>query len=454
MSSEHAAGDGHERHRIHFDRHAPEYRDRFEEITHDLHARCPMAWSDTYSGHWVASGNREVLALARAADVLSNDHDVRGERRGYQGISIPAPERGRGIRGGFLEMDPPEQRAYRDALNPYLSPAAVARWTPFIDAVTRACLDERIEQGRIDFVDDLANVVPAVFTLAMLGIPLKKWALYNEPAHAGVYTRPDSPDMKRVVEAHRTMIQDLAATLHEVRAQPRPGLVDALIRLRIDGEPAPDEELVGALGLLIGGGFDTTTALTAHALEWLSQHPRERERLSRERDTLMDSATEEFLRYFTPAAGNARTVSADCVLAGTELKEGDRIWLSWAMANRDPKVFEAPDRVDLERSGNRHASFGLGIHRCIGSNVARTVFKRMLLHVLDRIPDFHCDPEATVHYDTIGVIQGMRRLPATFTPGSRLGPGLDQTLERLQLACDEQGLAEPITVRKAAAKID
>ncbi|WP_033321585.1 cytochrome P450 [Streptomyces yerevanensis] len=453
MSSE-QTDDGRLRPRIHFDRHAPEYRDRFEEITHDLHGRCPMAFSDTYGGHWVASGNREVATLARAADVLSNDHDVHGERRGYQGINIPAPDRGRGIRGGFLEMDPPEQRAYRDALNPYLSPAAVARWIPFVDEVTRACLDERIEQGRIDFVDDLANIVPAVLTLAMMGIPLTKWELYNEPAHAGVYTPPDSPDMKRVVEAHIAMMRDLATTLHTVRAQPRPGLVDALIRLRIDGEPAPDEELLGALGLLIGGGFDTTTALTAHALEWLSEHPDDRARLSAERGPLLDSATEEFLRYFTPAPGDGRTVAEDCALAGAELKEGDRIWLSWAMANRDPQVFPDPDRIDLARTGNRHASFGLGIHRCIGSNVARNVFKRMLLHVLDRIPDYVCDPEGTIHYDTIGVIQGMRKLPATFTPGRPLGPGLDATLDMLQRGCDEHGWAKPITERKAAAKLD
>ncbi|MEU9242676.1 cytochrome P450 [Streptomyces sp. NPDC048385] len=439
--------------RVHFDRHAPEYREQFEQQTREFHSGCPLAWSDTYGGHWVAAGNRELLALARAGTTLSNDHDIHGERRGYQGISIPAPARGRGIRGGFLEMDPPEQRAYRNALNPYLSPAAVKRWIPFIDEVARACLDEKIETGSIDFVDDLANIVPAVFTLAMMGIPLKKWELYNEPAHAGVYTPPDSPEMARVVQGHMAMLQDIAATLQEVRARPRPGLADALVRMEIDGKPPAEADLVGALALLVGGGFDTTTALTAHALEWLSEHPDERTRLSQGRDTLLDSATEEFLRYFTPAPGDGRTVAEDCAIAGVEFEEGDRVWLSWAMANRDPSVFPDPDRIDMTRSGNRHTAFGLGLHRCIGSNVARTVFKRMLLQILDRIPDFVCDPEGTVHYETIGVIQGMRHLPATFTPGRRLGPGLQETLETLQQACDEQGLAEPVTVREAEAKI-
>ncbi|HEX3921026.1 MAG TPA: hypothetical protein VHY31_01920, partial [Streptosporangiaceae bacterium] len=155
---------GRKKNRYHFDRHTPEYRSQFESITEDMHARCPVAWSDTYGGHWVAAGNREVFELARSAEYLSNDHDVNHERRGYQGITIPTPE-GLQFQGGFLEMDPPEQRQYRQLLNPYLSPAAVARWIPLVDEVARACLDEKIETGRIDFVDDLANVVPAVLTL-------------------------------------------------------------------------------------------------------------------------------------------------------------------------------------------------------------------------------------------------------------------------------------------------
>jgi cytochrome P450 len=436
-----------------FDRHAPDYRENFVTITEEMQGRCPVAWSDTHGGHFVAAGHQEVFDIARSAETLSNDHDVHNERRGYQGISIPAPTRGSGTRGGFLEMDPPEQRYYRQALNPYLSPAAVQRWIPFLDELIRACIDEHIESGRIDFVEDLANPVPAVFTLAMMGIPLANWEIYNEPAHAGVFTPPSSPDMPRVRELHRAMIEDIGRQLRLIRDDPRPGLVDAVLKAEI-GETAPsDAELVGVLALLIGGGFDTTTALTARSLDWLSAHPSERDRLNRERDTLLNPATEEFLRYFTPAAGDARTVSADCRMAGQDFKEGDRIWLSWAMANRDPSVFPAPHAVDLERKGNRHQAFGLGIHRCIGSNVARIVFKRMLLHVLDRMPDYVCDPEGAVPYDSIGVINGMRHLPATFTPGTRQGPGLEATLDRLQRACDEQELAAPVTARGERADI-
>lgn len=438
--------------RYHFDRHHPQYREKFLDITHEMQQKCPMAWTETYDGHWVAAGSAEVFELARCPHV-SNDHDINNERRGYKGISIPTMIGAENFRGGMLEMDDPEHRYYRTALNPYLSPAAVKRWEPFVGEIVRACLDERIETGQIDFVDDLANVVPAVLTLAMLGVRLDKWTIYNEPAHALVYTPPDSPDAERVRELYMAMGMDLFANLVEIRENPRPGVIDALAKLRIDGEAPPDIELVGMLNLLIGGGFDTTTALTAHALEWLAQNPNERTRFSEQRDTLLNPATEEFLRYFTPAPGDARTISEDMNLNGTALKEGDRLWLSWAMANRDPAVFSDPDRVVMDRKGNRHFSFGLGVHRCIGSNVARTVFKAMLTAVLDRMPDYECVAEGTVHYDSIGVIQGMRHLPATFTPGPRLGPGLAETLDALQRACDEQGLARPITERKESADI-
>lgn len=440
-------------HEFHFDRHTPEYRDRFQAITEEMQRQCPLAWTDTYGGHWVAAGQEQVFELARCPHV-SNDLDLRGKRKGYGGISIPRGDFDVDFRGGMLEMDDPEHRAYRGPLNAYLSPAAVQRWVPVVDELVKACLDERIETGRIDFVDDLANIVPAVLTLGLLGVPLTEWEIYCEPAHASVYTPTDSAEFPRIAELQIASVMNMMRHVATIRETPRPGLIDALVRTRVDGEPAPDNEIMGMLMLLIGGGFDTTTALTAHALEWLSQHQDQRVRLSTEREALLGPATEEFLRFFTPAPGDGRTISADCEIGGVGLKEGERLWLSWAMANRDPSLFDRPDEVILDRKGNRHFSFGLGVHRCIGSNVARTVFKSMLTAVLDRMPDYRCDSEAAVHYETIGVIQGMQHLPATFTPGPRLGPGLAATLDRLQRICDEQRLAAPITENKAAAVID
>ncbi len=189
--------DGHRQDRVfHFDRHTPQYRDRFEAITSEMQSRCPLAWTDTYGGHWVAAGNKEVFELARCPHV-SNDNDITGERKGYIGISIPRGDVSTTFRGGMLEMDEPEHREYRTPLNAYLSPAAVQRWVPVVDEIVKACIDEKIEDGRIDFVDDLANIVPAVLTLGLLGVPLKDWEIYCEPAHA----RCTPPPTRRNISA-------------------------------------------------------------------------------------------------------------------------------------------------------------------------------------------------------------------------------------------------------------
>ena len=155
-----------------------------------MQQRCPVAWTDTHGGHWVASSSEAVFELARCP-YISNDHDVNNERRGYLGITIPhipIPNR-----AGMLEMDPPEHRIYRNVLNPYLSPAAIKRWEPFVDEIVRASIDEKIESGRIDFVDDLANVAPAVITLAMLGIPLAKMVAVQRTDARPSFTRQRIP---------------------------------------------------------------------------------------------------------------------------------------------------------------------------------------------------------------------------------------------------------------------
>ena len=131
------------------------------------------------------------------------------------------------------------------------------------------------------------------------------------------------------------------------------------------------------------------------------------------------------------------------------------MWISWAMANRDPSVFHDPNDVILDRKGNRHFSFGIGVHRCIGSNVARVVFKDMLTSVLDRMPDFTVRPRAAPCTTTPSASsRACATCPPPSPPASRSAPGLDETLEKLQRICDEQELARPITERKDAAVID
>jgi cytochrome P450 len=158
-------------------------------------------------------------------------------------------------------------------------------------------------------------------------------------------------------------------------------------------------------------------------LWWLEEHPEQRQRLIDE-PALMEHATEEFLRVFTPVPALARTATTDVELGGQQLCEGDRVLMSFAAANRDPAVFDEPDEAKLDRFPNPHTSFGLGIHRCIGSNLARSWFQLMLRGVLDRMPDYTIDRGAARRNHSIGIINGFINMPATFTPSEPRGVAL------------------------------
>ena len=231
-------------------RHDAGYRINFEDNAAAMQGKCPIAWNDTHGGYWFVAGNQELFDLARRADVLSSDDDPFGVRRGYEGISIPPPpkEYRQGYAApSFLAMDPPRQRHWRQSLNAYLSPAAVARWKPVLNEIVRATVDEFIEKGEVDFVDDLANIVPAIMTMGLLGWPLAEYPPFVEPTHAQVYTKPD--DLEAQARLQESIAEMGAATLRLyawVKETRNPGLVSAMFDAELAGGPAEDAEILGA----------------------------------------------------------------------------------------------------------------------------------------------------------------------------------------------------------------
>jgi cytochrome P450 len=141
-----------------------------------------------------------------------------------------------------------------------------------------------------------------------------------------------------------------------------------------------------------------------------------------ERRDLLRSATEEFLRHGTPTQGLGRTVSRDVEFHGQELKAGDRVMLMWAASNRDPAEFDDPDTIDIERHPNRHMAFGVGLHRCLGSNLARTMFQVMLDEILNRLPDFELTVDQVPRFDNASNVYAPTAFPVRFTPGPRMYP--------------------------------
>ena len=350
---------------------------------------------------------------------FSSRHDIPNDGMSYTGINIPdVPNRATPI-----EMDPPHFPTFRRLLNPPFAPPATEKLRPRMQVFTDWCLDQVIESGRIDFVVDLANPMPAMATLAFLGLDVTEWHEFSWPFHDIVACPPETDGWNHAVGGILDAMAAVGAAIADRRADPRDDLLTYFTQVEIDGERLSDEVIVEICTLILGGGVDTTTALIAHAINHLGHDLDARERIVADRD-LVPLYCEELLRYYSPTQALARTATTDTIVGGQRIFDGDRVLICWAGANRDPDVFERPDELIIDRFPNRHAAFGLGAHRCLGSNFARAEFATMLNPVLDRMPDYEL-VDGAERYESIGIVNGWHRLPARFTPGERRGAGLD-----------------------------
>ena len=195
------------------------------------------------------------------------------------------------------------------------------------------------------------------------------------------------------------------------KAAPTDDLISYLAHAKVDGQPLKPEHIIGSLRLMLVAGIDTTWSAIGACFWHLARHPEDRRRLAAE-PALLTVAVEEFLRAYAPVT-MAREVVKDTEINGCRFKAGEMVMLSFPAANRDPAMFPAADRVIIDRERNRHAAFGLGIHRCVGSNLARMEITVALEEWLRRLPEFRLDPDARVTWSE-GTVRGPRRLPILF----------------------------------------
>ncbi|MFI2285705.1 cytochrome P450 [Nocardia beijingensis] len=400
-----------------FDHHSPEYAANWRTINAELRRRCPVAHSEAHGGFWLLSKYDDVAAVATDDETFSAWYEL--PDGSHQSTTIPPGE----MRQIPSEMDPPEFHDYRKVLNPAFSPAAVKKWEPYFRAVTTFCIDQFIESGSCDLVRDLGSPAPALLTMELLGLDKGDWRTFSDVAHTMIHTVPGEDEHELALQRMTVLLAQIDKSIAARRASPTGDLISRLVQARINGEPISDERLIQMITIVIFGGVDTTGSLLGSVLEWLYRNPEQRAILRCE-PSLVPRATEEFLRYFSPVQGIARTATEDCIIRGQKISAGDPVMMSWASANFDEDVFHDPNEVILDRFPNRHQAFGIGIHRCLGSNLARLEFRVMLEEVLRRLPDFEIT-EGAERYRSIGIINGWVSLPASFTPGAREGSELD-----------------------------
>lgn len=400
-----------------FNHHSPEFALNWREQYAEMRTKCPLAHSDEFGGFYVATDYRSVQGILHDPQNFrcGRDLDLGTGDIAPGGVTVPTNP----VRMGMMEMDPPRSQTLRRIIANRFSKKAVNEYAPRMQQLVSWCVDRVIESGSIDFVDDLANPLPALVTVDYLGLPLENWEFYATTLHKAAYREKGS------ARAVGEMLDDIRAIVRSRRTRRRDDgtIVEQLLDGEEDGKPITEDIAVEMLFMLLNGGIDTTTALIANSFLFLDAH-RDKWDWLRAEPIRIPTAVDELIRYTSPSTGVARTVANPVSIHGVELEPGDRVLLALGSANADPEVFDDPGEVRLDRQRNRHLSFGSGMHRCIGSYIPPLEMTLLLREVAQRLPDYRIQRDQVVAYPTIPLVNGYIAMPATFTPGRRLMKGI------------------------------
>jgi cytochrome P450 len=382
-----------------FDLDDPRFDEHFFDILDDWVRHCPVVRSNVGQGYYIVTRQEDVRRVGQDWKTFSS-------AKGYQ------PNRPEGLPYLYPEeSDPPLHTAWRRALNPHMSPKAVAQYDETIRSDTNTLIDRFIDRGECEFITEFGAKLPGwAFFKNVLGVPIDDLDKLVEGVERGTFDPPE----KRA--DHFAFVFDYLGNYLTKRRDepPRGDMVDTIAAgvEYADGEMAPWEHRVSVLVDLTFGGIATTTYVMAGAIHHLATHQADRDTLV-DNPELIPRAVEEFARIFPPVVALGRTCTRDVEVAGTELKEGDFVMLGYAAASRDPRVVENPQEIDITRDTVLHSAFGVGPHRCIGSNLARLELKVVLEEWLKRIPDFGLKPGTAPATET-GILRTMKDLHLVF----------------------------------------
>jgi cytochrome P450 len=377
-----------------FDHLDPRWSNDPYPIWAELRETCPVAHTDRFAGCYFPATHAGVRAVAYDTEHFSSRRII---VRDVRIDPVPAPP---------ITSDPPEHKPWKQAVLPPFTPDEIAKLEPVTRATCEALIDA-FPAGGCDVAEMYTRHIPVRIIAHMLGLPEQDGDLFRRWINA--ILEVGIVDSSVVMPATREMHVYFTEAIAERQARPTDDLISRLMRTKVDGQPAQPEHVVGMLRLLLIAGIDTTWSAIGAALWHLAEHPEDAARLRAE-PALMTVAIEELLRAYAPVT-MAREVVKDTVVQGCPMKAGNMVLLSFPAANRDPAMFPEPDRVILDRAENRHAAFGLGIHRCVGSNLARMELTVAVETFLRRVPSFRLD--GPVRW-AVGTVRGPRALPMAF----------------------------------------
>lgn len=386
-----------------FDHADPEYNRNAHRIWADLREQCPVAHSNRYGGTWLPVTHETVREVAYDTENFTSRSVV---------VSTVVPEDEAPIGGAPpITSDPPFHHDARRLLLPPFAPKKIAEWEGEVRILCRGLLDRmqaKIEAGEtIDAALDYAQHIPVNVISRMLGFPLEDDDLFREFVHDILESINGEPEER--IRSFERIDAYLLAQIEDHRHNPREDLTSYLMDVEMYGEKLPDAMVGGVILLLLVAGIDTTWSAIGSSIWHLATHPADRQRLVTEPE-LMTTAIEEFLRAYAPVT-MARLVAKDHDFHGCPMKKDEWVLLPFPAANLDPTEFADADKVLIDREENRHAAFGLGIHRCLGSNLARLELRVAVEEFLDRFPNFEIDGTQDDVVWSVGQIRGPRELP-------------------------------------------
>jgi cytochrome P450 len=388
-----------------FDHADPAYNPKAPEVWKDLReSGCPVAHSDRYGGMWVPLTHDTVNEVAYDTENFTSRAVVvsvgrPGDRALPAPIGVAPP----------ITSDPPFHNVARRLLLPPFAPKKIAEWEPKVRTQCRKLLDEmgEITPGEtiVDAAVQYAQHIPVNVIRQMLGFPEKDEALFRKFVHDTLERINEEPGAR--LETEDNLGDYISIQIADHRANPRDDLTSYLLEeVEIDGNKLSDDVAAGMVILLLVAGIDTTWSAIGSSLWHLAQNPDDHQRMLDDPD-VVPFAVEEFLRAYAPVT-MARLVAKDNDFHGCPMKKDDWVLLPFPAANRDPKKFEDPDTFIVDREENRHAAFGLGIHRCLGSNLARLELKVAIEEFIKRFPRFELAGDTRW---SVGQIRGPRELP-------------------------------------------
>ena len=368
-------------------------------IQDDLRQRCPIAHTGRFGGGWLPTRYEDVAAIAYDTERFSSRSIIMSNFR---------PPREMAPVGGSppISSDPPFHHDARKLLLPAFTKAAVTRQEPATRAFCHSLIDAFDGREVVDAARDYAQHIPMRVIADMLGFPPEdgpQFRQFVETTLEGVNLPPE----ERMARMSK-LFDYLLAHVREHLDHPREDLTTYLINAELHGCKLEPSHVVGTMALLLIAGIDTSWSAIGASLWHLARTTVDRERLVAE-PGLLPTAMEEFLRAYAPVT-MARLVKDDMHWHGVDMRADDWILLSFPSANRDPVQFDRAGQVVIDREVNRHAAFGLGIHRCVGSHLARMELRVALEVWLERIPEFTLDDQSAVTWSA-GQIRGPRTLP-------------------------------------------